>query len=211
MSAIRLALLMAVLAAMTSASACSGSAERPGGSALRGITTSDTLPVDRSTDDISIFELELELIDQQGHRTSLADLGGKVMLAAMVYTSCTSVCPRVTEEIRAIEQQLSRTDGDLRFVLFSLDPGRDTPAAMRQFAAVHGLDTSRWRLLATSEDGVRNLAAVLGVRYRQEDDREIAHSAAIFLIDRHGVVRHRQIGTGQDSRDLVAAVRRVRG
>lgn len=158
----------------------------------------------------SIFDLELPLIDHEGTKLTLADLGGHVMLAAMVYTSCTSVCVLVTEDMKAIERQLSGTDDGVRFVLFSLDPGRDTPAAMRQFAANQRLDTTRWRLVAASEDGVRDLAAVLDVKYRAEEDGEIAHSAMIFVIDREGVVRHRQLGVGRDAEPLKAALAQAR-
>ncbi len=158
----------------------------------------------------SIFGLELDLIDQDGRALKLADLGGDVMLAAMVYTSCTSVCIMVTEQMKAIEQQLADVDDDVKYVLFSLDPGRDTPDAMRAFAREHHLDASRWRLMATSEDGVRDLAAVLGVKYQQEENGEFAHSAMIFVIDEDGVVRHRQVGVDKDSRGLVAAVRTAR-
>ena len=158
----------------------------------------------------SIFDLELPLIDHEGTALTLASLGGHVMLAAMVYTSCTSVCILVTEEMKAIERQLSGADDGVRFVLFSLDPGRDTPAAMRQFAANQRLDITRWRLLAAAEDGVRDLAAVLGVKYRAEEDGEIAHSAMIFVIDRDGVVRHRQLGVGQDAAPLRAALEQAR-
>jgi len=168
-------------------------------------------PVDPSLSGASIFDLDVSLIDQDGQTTTLAELDGDVMLAAMVYTSCTSVCLRVTEEMKIIESQLSGGDRGVRFVLFSLDPGRDSPAAMRTFAASHGLDTRRWRLLAAAEDGVRDLAAVLGVRYQEEVGGEIAHSAMIFVIDPRGVVRHRQVGIGQDATALVAAVRRARG
>jgi protein SCO1/2 len=171
----------------------------------------DPTVVDDSASGASIFALELDLIDQDGHQLNLADLGGRVTVAAMVYTSCTSVCLRVTEEMKKIEQQLDGESRELRYVLFSLDPGRDTPAAMRQFARAHYLDANRWRLLAASEDGVRDLAAVLGVRYQQEANGEIAHSAMIFVIDEHGVVRHRQAGVGQDPRELVAAVKRAKG
>lgn len=158
----------------------------------------------------SIFGLDLALVDQDGHTLQLADLRGHMMLAAMVYTSCTSVCIMVTEQMKAIEQQLAGTDDDVTYVLFSLDPGRDTPEAMRAFRREHRLDATRWRLMAASEDGVRDLAAVLGVRYRPEEDGEIAHSAMIFVIDEDGVVRHRQVGVGKDSRELVAAVRQAR-
>jgi protein SCO1/2 len=159
----------------------------------------------------SIFDLDLDLIDQDGREMHLADLHGDVMVAAMVYTSCTSVCIMVTEQMKAIEQQLAGVDDDVKYVLFSLDPGRDTPDAMRTFARDHKLDGSRWRLMAASEDGVRDLAAVLGVKYQQEENGEFAHSAMIFVIDDDGIVRHRQVGVGKDSTELVAAVRKARG
>lgn len=159
----------------------------------------------------SIFGLELALIDQEGQALQLADLRGQVLLAAMVYTSCTSVCIMVTEQMKAIQHQLAGADHDVKYVLFSLDPGRDTPEAMREFLRSHKLDATRWRLLAASEDGVRDLAAVLGVKYQPEENGEIAHSAMIFVIDEDGVVRHRQVGVGKDSSELVAAVRKARG
>jgi protein SCO1/2 len=157
----------------------------------------------------SIFGLDLGLVDQDGQALKLADLRGDVMLAAMVYTSCTSICIMVTEQMKAIERQLADVDGPVKYVLFSLDPGRDTPAAMRAFLREHGLDPARWRLMAASEDGVRDLAAVLGVKYQPEENGEIAHSAMILVIDAHGVVRHRQVGVGKDSAELVAAVQKA--
>lgn len=155
----------------------------------------------------SIYDLDLSLTDHEGRTLTLPDLRGQVLVAAMIYSTCTSVCPRVTEDMKGIEKQISNQDReDVGFVLFSLDPGRDTPAALRRFAGEHALDLSRWRLFASSEDGVRDLSAVLGVKYQTEDNGEIAHSAMIFIVDREGVVRHRQVGLRQDPQDLVAAL-----
>jgi protein SCO1/2 len=117
----------------------------------------------------------------------------------------------VTEQMKAIEHRLAGVDGEVKYVLFSLDPGRDTPEAMRAFLRQHRLDLTRWRVMAASEDGVRDLAAVLGVKYQPEENGEIAHSAMIFVIDEDGVVRHRQVGVGKDSNELVAAVQKARG
>lgn len=155
----------------------------------------------------TIYDLDLPLTDQDGRTLALADLRGQVLVAAMIYSSCTSVCPRVTEDMKGVEKQLSGPDRkDVGFVLFSLDPGRDTPAALRRFAAEHALDPSRWRLFASSDDGVRDLSAVLGVKYTAEDNGEIAHSAMIFVIDREGVVRHRQLGLNPDPHELTSAL-----
>ncbi len=112
-----------------------------------------TSPITKA-DDASILELDLALVDQDGRALRLADLGGHVTVAAMIYSSCTAVCPRVTEDMKALEGQLGRAArADVRFVLFSLDPGRDTPAALRRFSMDHHLDAARWRLLADSGRG----------------------------------------------------------
>lgn len=155
----------------------------------------------------TIYDLDLQLTDQDGRTLALADLRGRVLVASMIYSSCTSVCPRVTEDMKGVEKQLSGEDRkDVGFVLFSLDPGRDTPAALRRFAAERALDPSRWRLFASSEDSVRDLSAVLGMKYKAEDNGEIAHSAMIFVIDREGVVRHRQLGLNPDPHELTSAL-----
>lgn len=167
-------------------------------------------PASPATVDASVFDLEFDLVDQAGQRAKLADLAGHVTVAAMVYTSCDSVCIMVTEQMKAVERQLAGVDHGVRYALFSLDPGRDSPDAMRDFAAAHRLDTARWRLMAAAEDDVRTLAAVLGVRYQPEESGEIAHSALVFVIDAQGVVRHRQVGVGKDPTELVAAVARAR-
>ena len=160
----------------------------------------------------SLYALDLQLTDQDGHTHALADLRGQVLVAAMMYSSCETVCPRVTEDMKSIERLLGSARRDtVGFVLFSLDPGRDTPAALRAFARSHGLDPSRWQLLAASEDGVRELAAALGVKYAEEENGEIAHSAMIFLIDRDGVVRHRQVGVDQEPHELLEALASVIG
>lgn len=159
----------------------------------------------------SIYALDVALVDQAGRRLRLPDLRGRPMVAAMIYTTCTSVCPRVTEDMKTIERQLGPDDRrGVAFALFSLDPGRDTPAALTRFAGEHGLDLERWTLMAATEDGVRDLAAVLGVRYRTEASGDIAHSATIVVIDSDGVVRHRQEGLSANQDELLQALRRSR-
>jgi protein SCO1/2 len=189
-------------------SGCARDASEPASAPPAG---HDLPPAEGAMPDASIFDLDLALVDQDGTTLALRDLAGRPVVAAMVYTSCTDVCILVTEQMKAIERQLTGVDRDVRFVLFSLDPGRDSPAAMREFARAQQLDTSRWRLMASDAEGVRDLAAALGVRYRPADDGEIAHSAMIFVIDAAGIVRYRQAGVAGDGQALAAAVKRTRG
>lgn len=192
-------LLLALAVAV--ASAC---AKRPASDGSAG-TSGETFVAPPAEG--SIYDLDLTMVDAEGRRVALTDLRGRPVVASMVYTSCTSVCPRVTEDMKAVEKLLpEEVRARVTFALFSLDPGRDTPAAMREFARSHALDEGRWRTFATSEDGVRDLSAVLGVKFKRESDGEIAHSALIVVIDPAGVIRHRQLGLGQDPAPLLAAV-----
>lgn len=165
-------------------------------------------PVSLPNDGASIFALDIPLVDHTGRTLTLRDLGGRPMVASMVYASCTSICPRVTAEMQAIERDFPNRD-DVRFVLFSLDPARDTPEAWSRFAADHRLDMTRWRLVTPTDDGVRDLAAVLGMQYAPEANGEIAHTALIAVIDRLGVVQHRQVGLGQDPANALTVLART--
>ncbi len=200
-------ILLAAVLAETLAAGCGGKRMRaPGKDADR----SAQAELHQDAAGASIYVLDLALLDQDGRALKLADLRGRPLVAAMMYSSCQSVCPRVTEDMKGIEKQLAEADRErVDFVMFSLDPGRDTPEALRGFAREHGLDPARWRLFAASEEGVRDLAAVLGVKYRKENG-QFAHSAMIFVIDAGGVVRHRQVGLNQNPGELLTALRQAR-
>jgi protein SCO1/2 len=170
------------------------------------VSSADTTTT--SAEQPSLFELSFPFTDAEGHTRTLEEFRGKPFVASMVYTNCTSVCPRVTADLKTLEKALPPdVREDTRFMLFSLDPGRDTPAALTKFAEQHALDRSRWTLLASSEDDMRTLAAVLGVKFRPEGNGEIAHSAVIVVCSADGVVRHRQMGLQSGVGPLVAAVR----
>ena len=156
----------------------------------------------------SLFELGFALVDDHGRTRHLAEFRGQPVVMSMVYTSCESVCPRITADLHALERALPEdVRARTRFVLFSLDPRRDTPAALAEFARRHALDPARWTMLGSSEDDMRTLAAVLGVRFRPDAEGEIAHSAVIAVADSRGVLRHRQMGLAGDPALLVAALR----
>ena len=158
----------------------------------------------------SLFELDFPLTDASGRERRLAEFRGRPIVASMIYTHCTSTCPRVTADLVALDRALPPGIGArTQFLLFSLDPARDTPAALTAFARERKLDPARWTLLAAGKDDMRTLAAVLGVRFRPDAGGEIAHSALIVVVDSAGVIRHRRAGLGADTASLVAAVRSV--
>lgn len=130
----------------------------------------------------SIYDLPIELRDASGDAIGL-DVGrGHPVLIAMFYASCPVACPVLTEELKQI---LAEAPPDVRVMLVSFDPARDTPEKLRALIAERALD-ARWTVAAAAEPDARALAAVLGVKYRRLDSGEFFHSATIVALDADG-------------------------
>ena len=147
--------------------------------------------------DKSIFQFASLWQNQRDEELKLNSLGGKVSVVAMFYSSCLYVCPRIVADMKAIDARLNPEEREkVQFVLVSFDVDRDQPDVLNPFA--QKMDIQDWTLLHGNEDGVRELAAVLNVRYRKEAGGHFAHSSIINVIDPNGVVVHQQEGFGAD-------------
>ncbi|MFS8063687.1 MAG: SCO family protein [Luteimonas sp.] len=158
----------------------------------------------------SVYQLPLPLTDQHGKHWDWGTKRGQPQVVAMFYTSCQYICPLIVDSGKAVEHALTPAEqSKLGILLVSMDPKRDTPAALLAVAKKRGLDT-RWSLASPRADDVRSAAGVLGVRYRQLADGEFNHTSALVLLDRNGriVTRTEKIGSVVDP-EFIAAVHRV--
>jgi protein SCO1/2 len=137
------------------------------------------------------------LTDQDGQQVSLRDWLGKVVLLNFIFTHCNTACPLVTEELQDLAAKLGRRMGrDVVFLSVTIDPERDTPAALKQFGQKYASDFGSWRFLTGDP---RTIAAVLeayqvAVERPAEaaaHDDQLTHSTPLYLIDQWGRVRKR--------------------
>src|SRR3954464_1051986 len=82
-----------------------------------------------------------ELVDQNGKAVTLETLAGKPWIADFVFTHCAGPCPMVTAKMGQLQAQTPPGGG--RLVSFSVDPERDTPAVLKEYAAEFKADESR--------------------------------------------------------------------
>lgn len=148
-------------------------------------------PVPRVVARGSVYALDARWRDQRGRERSLAALRGRPQVVAMVYTHCATACPLTVTALKRVE---AATPPGVGFVLVSLDPDRDTPGRLAEFARTHALDPARWTLLRGTDADVRALAALLGVRYRPEGAGDIAHSTLVTVLDADGEVAYQGRG-----------------
>lgn len=164
--------------------------------------------VDPSDD--SVYWLTDEWTTQDNERIRLASYEGHPVLVSMIFTNCGYACPMIVRDMKRVASHLSpEVAEDVRFLLVSLDPERDTPAQMARFAEAHRLDADKWTLVTGSSSQVRSLAAMLGIRYRKESDGQFAHSNIISILDPSGVIVHQQKGLDLDGADAADALFRL--
>ena len=161
----------------------------------------------------SVYHLQSTVTDQSGKRHAWAQLRGKPRVVSMFYTSCAYMCPLIVDAGLNIDKALTPAQrARIGIVLVSMDPARDTPAAMLSVASKRKLDPKRWMLLRPAPEDVRNVAGVLGIRYRLLADGEFNHTSELVLLDADGriLARTDKIGGAQDPAFL-AAVRKAAG
>jgi protein SCO1/2 len=167
--------------------------------AVAGGVPAATRPVPLPAD--SIYQLPMALTDQHGKRWDWGSKRGQPQVVAMFYTSCQFTCPLIVDSGKAIEHALAPAERQrLGLLLISIDPKRDTPAALMHVAKGRGLDSAHWSLASPDATSVRAAAGVLGVRYRQLADGDFNHTSGLLLLDRNGriVARTEHVGTVAD-------------
>ncbi|HSX59151.1 MAG TPA: SCO family protein [Tahibacter sp.] len=155
----------------------------------------------------SLYQLDLPLTDQTGRTFALRELRGRPQLVALFYTSCGYVCPLIIDTAKATERALPAASlYRLDVLLVSIDPARDDVAALAAVAKRRGLDAARWRLVRTDAEHVRELAAALGVQYRQLSDGEFNHASVLTALDAEGRIVKQSRRLGEADPDLAAAL-----
>lgn len=153
----------------------------------------------------SLFQLPDTFRNQDDQPVVLADFKGKPMVVSMIFTHCAFVCPRLTADIRQMEQHMGEEAGKVNFVLVSFDADRDLPARLKQYAKEQQLDQN-FTLLHGSEGAVRNLGVLLDIQFEKDEDGNFAHSNIVTVLDPYGIVRYRKEGLGQDHTQTIREV-----
>ncbi len=156
----------------------------------------------------SIYVLKTRLTDHTGATVPLDLFRGHPVLIAMFYGTCPAACPTLTRDIKnVLELSTPAQRADVRVLMVSFDPARDTPAALKALTEKHKIEPQTWRFATGSDSDVRELAAVLGVQYRKIEKGEYSHSTKIVLLDRAGAAVAELEGLGQPPDALVAKLK----
>jgi protein SCO1/2/putative membrane protein len=137
------------------------------------------------------------LTERSGQDLSDTELRGKVWIASFVFTRCTGPCPQVTRTMERLQKELhlARRD-DLRLVTFTVDPERDQPRELQNYARHFEADPKKWLFLTGKKEEIHRLLVEgfkVAVREKPAGERkpgdEFEHSTHLVVVDRDGNIR----------------------
>src|SRR5258708_5529400 len=159
--------------------------------ALVGCTASPGLPSFGVVPDFT-------LTDQSGQPfVSAGTLRGKVWIADFIFTNCAGPCPRMSAQMRKVDTALSKDIQDLRLVSFTVDPARDTPAVLAQYAERYQAEPGVWFFLTGPQAELHKLAR--NVFMLGDVNGDLEHSTRFVLIDRQSRVRGYYLTSEEDA------------
>ncbi len=128
------------------------------------------------------------------------DMKGKVWVADFFFTTCPTICPTMTKNMKKLNAATKDLHDDLQFISISINPQHDTPSKLKRYREHYKATASNWQFFTgkeaeTHQLGIENFQIFAG----RDDESEggYAHSGAFTLVDKEGFVRGVYLGTDE--------------
>ncbi|MGC3963479.1 MAG: SCO family protein [Rhodocyclaceae bacterium] len=131
----------------------------------------------------------LRLTDQDGKVRTMDDFQGKVVAVFFGYTMCPDVCPTTLAMLVGVKKKLAGDADRVQVVFVTVDPERDTPEQMGNYA--RAFDASNVALRGTPEETAA-VAKAFNVFYQKNGsgpNYTMDHTAGIYVFDPKGRAR----------------------
>jgi protein SCO1/2 len=141
----------------------------------------------------------ITLTNQLGKSVSLDEIKGKVIVADFIFTSCPSICPNMTKNMKRLQDALKIRDevknvdsAIVHFLSFTVDPERDSAATLKKYADRYAINHDIWWLLTGSKKDIYQFALEelkMGIPDPEAVDTSFLHTTRFVLLDKDRVVR----------------------
>ena len=146
---------------------------------------------------------EFSLTSQDGGRVTLADFRGKVVAVTFIYTLCTTTCPVLTPMMSFVQDQLGSNFGTkIAFVSITVDPERDTPQVLKEYAQAFDANLAGWAFLTGTPDAIRDVTRRYGVFASKTANGDVDHTFLTSIVDPRGILRVQYVGVRFDPDEL---------
>lgn len=135
-----------------------------------------------------------EFVDQNGDTITQKDYEGKVFVAEFFFSTCPTICPIMKQNLVAVQDEFKGNE-EFGIASFSIDPVHDTPAVLKEYAELNGVEHQNWHLMTGNREDIYSLAnSGFNIYAGQNPEAEggFEHSGYFALIDQEGYIRSRK-------------------
>ena len=132
------------------------------------------------------------------------DLANQYVVLDFFFTSCPSICPKMSANMQRIQQELKDLGG-FSLVSISIDERRDTVQRLREYATLYEADTNTWSFLRGSREEVFRLADALKIGVVESDlptSGGFDHSGTFLVVTPDGKVTYFVTGDGTEDHEV---------
>ncbi|MBC7846162.1 MAG: SCO family protein [Flavobacterium sp.] len=132
------------------------------------------------------------MTDQYNQTITQKDIEGKIHVANFFFTSCGSICPKMTNNLIAV-QDILKKDKSIVLFSYSVTPWKDNVPVLKSFAKEYKITSPNWHLLTGKKEEIYELArksyfAEENIGF-SKDTSEFLHTEHILLVDKNKKIR----------------------
>ena len=149
---------------------------------------------------------EFSYLNQDSVMISSKSMKGKVWIADFFFTSCPTICPKMTSQMKRLSFLTKDLEKYVQFLSFTINPTKDQPSVLRKYIKLHGITAKNWYFFTGDEEQTHDLGVNYFNVFANKDiasEGGYAHSPAFVLVDTEGYVRGVYVGTETKQVDLL--------
>lgn len=141
---------------------------------------------------------DFKYLNQDSVMIDSKSLKGKVWIADFFFTSCPSICPPMTSQMKRLSILTKDLADHVQFISFTIDPEVDTPSQFRKYIQENGILAKNWSFFTGDETDTYELAHDffhVGAQRNEDAEGGFEHNDTFVLVDKDGYVRGLYEGT----------------
>ena len=143
------------------------------------------------------------LTNQNGLTVTEKDYMNKIYVADFFFTTCPSICPKMTANMGLIQENI-KTDNQVLLLSFSVIPEIDSVQQLKSYAIEKGVIDSKWNLLTGNKKEIYELARKSYLAVKTDGDggeHDMIHTENFILVDPEKRIRGFYDGTDINAMD----------
>ncbi len=134
---------------------------------------------------------KFSFVSQTGNTITQDSLRGKIWVADVFFTTCTSICPKLSQGLQKIQTAFA-DDPEVKLVSFSVDPEYDSLSILQVYAAQYGARPHQWYMLTGNKTDLYKVEHEdFFFSATEDEDKTIkfVHDNTLRLVDKEGRFR----------------------